>query len=117
MPTLRELRPAKRRSAVSRTIACRSARLRRTGAPAPAAARASSAAREGAAVTQRWCTTYVTDQFAARRRMVALGDERRPCYGGRRGVMVPLWLPTVTVTGVRRLCRDPRRACEAWGAE
>src|SRR3954467_12054232 len=72
MPTLRELRVAKRRSAVSRTIACGSAggggtacrwaRLRRTGAEA-----SSAGARSRAAVTFRMLHQTVTEEFAARR--------------------------------------------------
>src|SRR5215218_6694700 len=70
MPTLRELRPAKSRSAVSRTIACRSARLRRTGPPASAARASSAAARDRAEVTVPMVHPGVTEQFAARRRML-----------------------------------------------
>jgi hypothetical protein len=65
MPTLRELRLANSLSAVSRTIACRSARLRRTGAEA-----SSAAARERATVTPGIFPRSVTEQFAARRAML-----------------------------------------------
>src|SRR5688572_32159520 len=90
MPTLRELRPAKRRSAVSRTIAWRSARLRRTGVE-----RSAGGAKEAAAVTRRMLHHIRDGAVRGTPRVVALGDEGRPVPAGRRGALVPLWQRSV----------------------
>src|ERR687893_3198801 len=104
MPTLRELRPENRRSAVSRTIACRSARLRRTGVEMSAAG-----AKEAAAVTRGMVHHRRDGAVRGTPRVVALGDEGRPVPARRRGALVPLWRRSVRA---RSATADAARGCE-----
>src|SRR4051812_18192926 len=113
MPTLRELRAENRRSAVSRTISCRSARDRRVGAgPSSDTCRG-----RAAAVTAPMVQHVVTDRFAARR-----GPRPLPGAGryagripGRRGSVVRLGqvrttaLPGLTAGPARSGAADPTR--------
>src|SRR5215216_4412865 len=92
MPTLRELRPENSRSAVSRTIAWRSARLRRIGVEMSAAV-ARAAVTRGIVHHRRDGAVHGTP------RVVALGDEGRPVPARRRGVLMPLWRRSVTNRG------------------
>src|SRR5438309_573047 len=80
MPTLRELRPANSRSAVSSTIACRSARLRRTGAEA------SMSAKCRAAVTQRIVPQKRDGAVRGTPGEVALGDQETVAPAGAAGI-------------------------------